>query len=144
MERWSGIGVDCSITRSSADYRRHMQMTRCCTIRNAHNETCSISQKVVATASTVPHWLGPGQWPLAASGADTIRCANQAGCPIALHLHLEEKPKEFFCPRTIAAHFPFGQIGPQIYVYIFCTWATSLCSLNQILLIRIVNCFINS
>lgn len=95
MERRSGIGVDCSITRSSADYRRHMQMTRCCTIRNAHNETCSISQKVVATASTVPHWLGPGQWPLAASGADTIRCANQAGCPIALHLHLEEKPKEF-------------------------------------------------
>lgn len=144
MERRSGIGVDCSITRSSADYRRHMQMTRCCTIRNAHNETCSISQKVVATATTVHHWLGRGQWPLAASGADTIRCANQAGCPIALHLHLEEKPKEFFARGPLQRTFHSGRSGHRyMYVYVFCTWATSLCSLNQILLIMIVNCFIN-
>lgn len=115
MERRRGIGVDCSITRSSADYRRHMQMTRCCTIRNAHNETCSISQKVVqqlalcltGSARASGHWR---RVELTQSDVQSKRVA-QSRC-----ICIWRRSPKSFCPRTIAAHFPFGQIGPQIYV----------------------------
>lgn len=113
--------------------------TRCC--RNAHNETCSISRKVVVTVTTVPG-SGRGR-PLAVLTQSDVQTKRVAQ---SLHLHLEETPKKkefviFLCPQSIAAHFPFEQIEPQIYM--FFVLGQPLCSLNQILLIVIVNCFIN-
>lgn len=119
--------VYCSTTRSSADYRRHMQMTRCCrSCRNAHNETCSISQKVVATV--LPLWPTPTHsgrgWPLAAVCWHNPMC-KPSELPNRCICIWRRRQKSFFfvffCPRSIAAHFPFEQIEQQI-----CCWATSL------------------
>lgn len=52
-----------------------------------------------------------------------------SGLPNRVAFAFGGEAQRVFCPRTIAAHFPFGQIGPQIYKYIcmFCVLGQPLC-----------------